>query len=82
MSTFTIYSAGCPICKSSVETLKAAEAQQGCGCQIEVIDCDGHCDAAKQHGFEGKDRPIILRDGAVVHEGALSAQEAEALLPA
>jgi len=81
MTQFTVYSAGCDTCTNAVTVLKDAVAKHGCGCSIQAIDCDGHCDASKQHGFEGKDRPIIMRDETIVHEGALSAQEAKALLP-
>lgn len=80
MSTFTVYSAGCNTCKNAVDTLKSAIADRGCRCSVEEIDCDGHCDAAKKHGFEGKDSPIIMSDETKVHEGALSEEHAEILL--
>ena len=82
MLQFTVYSAGCDTCKSAVTALEGAVASRGCGCSVQEVSCDGQCNAAKLHGFEGKQRPIIMRDDSVVHEGALSAQEAEALLPA
>ena len=82
MVQFTVYSAGCDTCTSAVAALKDAVANRGCGCSVEEVSCDGHCDASKQHGFEGKDRPIIMRDDEVVHEGALTEQDAVALLPA
>lgn len=82
MSTFTIFSAGCLRCKRTADTLKSAIAERGCGCTVEETACDGTCDTAQKHGFAGKERPVIMRDGTVVHEGPLSMKQATGLLPA
>lgn len=82
MTKFKVFSAGCDRCKSSAAILRSVIAERQCGCAVEEVACDGHCAAAKEHGFAGKDRPVIMRDDAVVHQGALSVEQAAALLPA
>lgn len=82
MSTFKVFSAGCERCKSSAETLRSAIAERQCDCAVEEVACDGNCSTAKQHGFAGKERPVIMRDDAVVHRGSLSKEQAATLLPA
>lgn len=82
MTTFTVFSAGCPRCKDAADTLRSAIAEKQCGCAVEEVRCDGNCAAAKKHGFAGKARPVIMREDAVVHQGPLSREQAAVLLPA
>jgi len=81
-STFEVFSAGCLRCKGAADALRSAIAEQQCGCAVEEVSCDGNCATAQKHGFAGKERPVIMRDNAVVHHGALSMEQATALLPA
>ena len=75
-------SAGCSTCKDAVATLTSAVAERECGCEVTEATCDSHCDSAVKLGFEGEERPIIVRDDeAVVHKGSLSPEQALALLP-
>ena len=82
MTHFRVFSKGCTTCKDAIATLKAAVAERDCGCDIEEVTCDGQCDAAQKLGFAGHDRPVIVRDDEVVHEGVLSKEVAFTLLPA
>lgn len=82
MTTFKVFSAGCNRCKSAANTLRSAIAERQCGCAVEEVSCDGNCAAAKEHGFAGKERPVIMRDDEVVHQGSLSMEQAAVLLPA
>ncbi len=82
MTTFKVFSAGCPRCQSAASALKAAIAERQCGCGAQEVSCDGACATAKEHGFAGQERPVIMRDDAVVHQGPLSKEEAMELLPA
>jgi len=82
MPTFKIYSKGCPTCMGAMEALQSAIDKRGCDCPIEEITCDGACSAAKEHNFTTEDLPVIERDGEVIHKGALTAEQAETLLPA
>lgn len=82
MTKFKVFSAGCDRCKSSAETLRSVIAERRCGCVVEEIACDGNCSTAKQHGFAGKERPVIMRDDEVVHQGLLATDQAIRLLPA
>jgi hypothetical protein len=81
MAQFTVYSVGCQTCTHAVANLKTAIAKRGCGCSVEESSCDGHCDAAKRLNFEGKKRPVVVRDNKVIHSGALSEEHAATLLP-
>lgn len=82
MTTFKVFSDGCPRCKSAADALRSSIAERKCGCAVEEVSCDGNCAAAKEHGFAGKERPVIMRDDAVVHQGSLSKEDAMSLLPA
>lgn len=82
MTTFKVFSAGCHRCQSAASTLKAAIAERQCGCDVQEVSCDGACDTAKAHGFAEQERPVIMRDDAVVHQGQLSMEQAIELLPA
>lgn len=82
MTIFKVYSAGCPRCKGAADILRSAIAERNCGCAVEEVSCNGNCAAAKQHGFAGKELPVIMRDDAVVHQGSLSKEQATVLLPA
>lgn len=82
MTTFKIFSAGCPRCSEATDALKTAIDERKCGCTVEEISCDGKCATAGEHGFVDKDRPVIMRDDEVVHSGSLSKEQAKALLPA
>jgi hypothetical protein len=81
MTTFKVFSAGCPRCKGEADALRSAIADKQCGCAVEEVSCDGNCATAQKHGFAGKERPVIMRDDAVVHQGLLSMEQATALLP-
>lgn len=82
MTMFKVFSAGCPRCKDTADTIRSAIAERNCGCSVEEVSCNGNCDTAKEHGFAGKERPVIMRDDAVVHQGSLLKEQAAALLPA
>lgn len=82
MTTFKVFSVGCPRCQSAASALKAAIAERQCGCNVQEVSCDGTCDTAKSHGFAGQEWPVIMRDDTVVHQGPLSKEEATTLLPA
>jgi len=82
VTTFKVFSAGCPRCKEAANTLRSAIAEKQCGCAVEEVFCDGNCATAQKHGFAGKERPVIMRDNSVVHQGALSMEQAATLLPA
>ncbi len=81
MTTFKVFSAGCSSCQSAASTLKAAIAERQCGCDVQEVSCDGACVTARTHGFADKERPVIMRENMVVHQGSLSKEQAEALLP-
>jgi len=81
MANFKIFSKGCPTCASALSTLQSAVEKRGCGCAVEEVTCDSACSAAKEHNFSSEDLPVVERDGEVVHKGALTTEQATALLP-
>ncbi|PIR52516.1 hypothetical protein COU76_06005 [Candidatus Peregrinibacteria bacterium CG10_big_fil_rev_8_21_14_0_10_49_10] len=82
MTTFKVFSDNCPRCTSAAETLRTAIAERKCSCTVQEVSCDSACDTAQKHGFAGKERPVVMRDNDVVHQGSLSKEQATALLPA
>lgn len=82
MTSYKVFSDGCPRCKSATDALRSSIAERQCGCSVKEVSCDGSCATAKEHGFAGKERPVIMRDDAVVHQGSLSEEQAMSLLSA
>lgn len=82
MTTFEVFSADCPLCRSAVKTLRSAISQRKCGCEVVEQRCSGDvcCEPAQKYGVSAV--PTIARNGKIVHVGKLTKQEAEALLPA
>lgn len=81
MSTFEIFSADCPLCRSAAKMLRSAIDKRKCGCQVVEHRCSGDvcCEPARKYGVSAV--PTIARDSVIVHVGKLTEQEAEALLP-
>lgn len=82
MENFKVFSKACPHCRAAVQTLRSTIAEQGCGCAVEEVTCDGLCESAKHHGFSVEELPVILREDVLVHRGTLSTEQAASLLPA
>lgn len=82
LSTFEVFSADCPLCRSVLKTLRAAIGKHKCGCTVTEQRCSGDvcCEPAQKYSVSAI--PTIARDGTIVHVGKLTAEEAEALLPA
>ena len=82
MSTFEVFSADCPLCRSAAMTLHSAIDKRKCGCAVIERRCSGDvcCEPARKYGINAV--PTVVRDGVIVHVGKLTEQEAEALLPA
>jgi hypothetical protein len=80
MTTFKVFSAECPSCDETVGTLKDAIAQNGCGCEVETVSCDGVCDSATQHGFSHEELPVVMKDDQVVYRGSRTAITREQVL--
>lgn len=82
MVTFEVFSADCPLCRTTLTTLRSAIQKRGCGCTMQERRCNDNecCAPAKEYNVQSV--PTIVRDGKIVHVGKLTAQEAEALLPA
>jgi hypothetical protein len=80
MTTFKVFSAECPSCDETVSTLKDAIAQNGCGCEVETVSCDGACDSSAQHGFNHDELPVVLKDDQVVYRGSRTAITREQVL--
>lgn len=82
MTTFEVISAGCPLCRATLKTLRSAIEKRGCGCKVMEHRCSGDvcCEPAQKYGVNAV--PTIVRDGTIVHVGKLTEQKAEILLPA
>lgn len=81
MVKFEVFSADCPLCRGTLNVLRAAIRDRGCGCEVVEHRCSGDdcCEPAKK--YRVKAVPTVVRDGRIVHTGRLTQQEAEALLP-
>ncbi len=65
--TIEIFTAGCPVCRETIETVRKAVAD--CGCNIIERKCEGDtcCEPAVNYGV--KALPTVVVDGKIVFEG-------------
>jgi hypothetical protein len=80
-STFEVFSADCPLCRSVLRTLRTVIDRRKCGCTVTGHRCSGDVCYAPAQKYGVNAVPTIARDGTIVHVGKLTEQEAEALLP-
>lgn len=82
VSTFEVFSADCPLCRGTIKTLRTAIGKRQCGCEVIERRCSGDTCCAEAQKYGVRAMPTIVRDGAIVHVGKLTEQEADSLLPA
>lgn len=77
MRKIEVFSAGCPICKETVATVK--EAASTCGCEVVEKRCSGDecCADAKQYGI--RMMPTVVVDGQIAFEGRVTKAQAALL---
>lgn len=76
--TIEIFTAGCPVCRETIETVRQAVAD--CGCDIIERKCEGEtcCEPAVNYGV--KSLPTVVADGKIVFEGKPTPQQAREAL--
>lgn len=70
-----VFSAKCPLCKETLNNVRKAVEDKGCGCEIIEQVCSGDecCEPAKTYGIKAV--PSVVVDGKIAHVGKLSAEE-------
>jgi len=72
-----VFTAGCPLCKVTIELVKRAVSQ--CGCEVierSFTEAAG-CDQAKQYGI--RTMPRVVVDGRIAFEGKITQAQANQL---
>lgn len=72
-----IFSAGCPLCRETLDLVK--QSVSSCGCEVIERKCDETelCDEAKQYGI--RTMPTVVVDGQIVFEGRITPAQAALL---
>lgn len=72
-----IFSAGCPLCRETVDLVK--QSVSSCGCEVIERHCDAAelCAEAKQYGV--RTMPTVVVDGQIVFEGRITPAQAALL---
>jgi len=78
--TIEVFTAGCPVCKETLELMHQTVA--ACGCEVIERRCQGDtcCEPARNYGV--KALPTIVINGKVAFEGRPSPEQATQLLVA
>lgn len=76
--TIEVFTAGCPVCRETLDTVRAAVAD--CGCAVVERRCEGDtcCEPAQRYGI--KAQPTIVVNGEIVFEGKPTPEQARTLL--
>ncbi len=74
-----VFTAGCPICKETLELVK--QSVSTCGCEVIERRCSGDdcCGPAKDYGIRAM--PTIVVNGKIMFEGRISAAQAVLMAP-
>jgi hypothetical protein len=72
-----VFTAGCPLCRESLERVK--QAVSACGCEVVERRCTGTecCDETKRYGVLAM--PTVVVDGRIVFEGKVTPAQAALL---
>ena len=72
-----VFSAGCPLCRETLELVKSSVCS--CGCEVIERKCDEAelCAEAKQHGI--RTMPTVVVDGQIMFEGRITPAQAAML---
>ncbi len=75
-----VFTAGCPPCKETLENVRMAVKEKGCGCEVIEQRCEGDecCAPAKKYGIKAV--PTIVIDGQIAMTGKASIPEIKARL--
>ncbi len=75
-----VFTAGCPLCKETLQNVQKAVGEKGCGCEIVERRCEGDecCAPAKEYGIKAV--PTIVIDGQVAIVGKATVPEIKARL--
>jgi hypothetical protein len=78
MRTIEVFTAGCPICKETLDLVR--DVTRDCGCQVIERRCAGEecCPEAKKYGIKAV--PTIVVNGVIAYEGRPSQEWAETML--
>lgn len=78
--TIEVFTAGCPVCRATLELVRQTVAS--CGCEVIERRCEGEtcCAPAKNYGV--KALPSIVVNGKVTFEGRPTPAQASELLAA
>lgn len=78
--TIEVFTAGCPVCRDTLETVREAVAD--CGCEVIERRCKGDtcCTPAQTYGV--KAQPTIVVNGKIVFEGRPTREQVRSLLTA
>ncbi len=76
--TIEVFTAGCPVCRETVDAVRAAVVD--CGCEVIERRCEGDscCEPAQRYGV--KAQPSIVVNGAIVFEGKPTTEQVRTLL--
>ena len=74
-----VFTAGCPICKETLEFVKQSVAN--CGCEVIERRCSGDacCGPARDYGIRAM--PTAVVDEQIMFEGRISAAQAVLMAP-
>ncbi len=75
-----IFTAGCPLCKETLQNVRRAVDEKGCGCAIIEQSCEGdECSVqAKEYGITAV--PTIVINGQIAIVGKVTVSETKKLL--
>ena len=78
MRTIEVFTAGCPLCRETLDMVR--DAVRECGCEVIERRCSGDecCPEAKEYGIKAV--PTIVVDGVIVREGKPTREWAEKVL--
>ncbi|MEE9591754.1 MAG: thioredoxin family protein [Thermodesulfobacteriota bacterium] len=78
MRTIEVFTAGCPICKETLDMVR--DVTRDCGCEVIERRCEGERCCPEATGYGIKAIPTIVVDGVIAYEGKPSLRWAETML--
>lgn len=78
--TIEVFTAGCPVCRETLELVRQAVAS--CGCEVVERRCEGDACCAPAVSYGIKALPTIVVNGKVVCSGRPTPEQANQLLAA
>ena len=75
-----VFTAGCPICRETLEMVRHAVAE--CGCEVIERRCEGETCCAPAQRYGVKAQPTIVVDGRIAFEGKPTLEQVRDLLAA